>query len=160
MSSAAVPPAQSIAPPLLTRPTTRYDPSHGSWVRRQAPWLQVTIYIARSPMGAFGLGTPVLLVLLAAFAPLIAPYPLRPVPWQLGAPAGAVAAGHHLHRAQPHGRLWSGHAGLAGAVGGVRAVDRAVPATTRPMAAGCAGRRRGCRSPFTSRAAPWAPLVW
>jgi peptide/nickel transport system permease protein len=69
MSSTAVPPAPSIAPP-----TMRHPRSHGSWVRRQAPWLQVTIHIARSPMGAFGLGTLILLVLLAALAPWIAPY--------------------------------------------------------------------------------------
>jgi peptide/nickel transport system permease protein len=74
MTSAVPQPAQSIAPPLLAPPTARYDPSHGSWVRRQSPWLQVIIHIARGPMGAFGLATLILLVLLAAFAPLVAPY--------------------------------------------------------------------------------------
>ena len=47
----------------------------GSWSRRQASWLQVVLRIGRSPMGAFGLATLVLLVLLAALAPAIAPYP-------------------------------------------------------------------------------------
>src|SRR5438045_2836281 len=60
------------APPLVAQPVLHT--AQGSWVRRQATWLQVTLRIARNPMGAFGLATLVLLVLLAAFAPLVAPY--------------------------------------------------------------------------------------
>jgi peptide/nickel transport system permease protein len=48
--------------------------ARGSWVRRQSSWLQVIIRVAHSPMGAFGLATLVLLLLLAIFAPLVSPY--------------------------------------------------------------------------------------
>jgi peptide/nickel transport system permease protein len=65
---------QSVASPLPTSPLRA--PTHSvSWVRRQAPWLQVTLRIARNPMGAYGLSSLLLLAFLAAFAPWIAPYP-------------------------------------------------------------------------------------
>ena len=64
--------AQPAAPPLVAQPALHS--ARGSWVRQQATWLQVTLRIARNPMGAFGLFTLVLLVFLAVFAPLIAPY--------------------------------------------------------------------------------------
>jgi hypothetical protein len=59
--------SDTLAPPLTVQPELPVA-RQGSWVRRQASWLQVLLRIAHSPMGAFGLGTLVLLVLLAALA--------------------------------------------------------------------------------------------
>jgi peptide/nickel transport system permease protein len=63
---------QEAAPALV--PSPAIGPARGSWVRQQNASLQVFFRIARNPMGAFGLATLVLLVFLAAFAPLLAPY--------------------------------------------------------------------------------------
>jgi peptide/nickel transport system permease protein len=67
----------------------------GSWIRRQSPWLQVFVSLARGPMGAFGLATVVLLLLLALFAPVLAPYPpVQQHPGQeLQAPGAAFLLG-------------------------------------------------------------------
>lgn len=65
MSSVSAP---AVAPSLSL-------PIHkGSWVRRQPRWVQITLKIVRTPMGAFGLATVALLVMLAIFAPVLAPY--------------------------------------------------------------------------------------
>jgi len=64
--------AQPAAPPLVAQPGV--PAVRGSWVRQQPGWLQVTVRIARNPMGAFGMITLVVLLFLAAFAPVLAPY--------------------------------------------------------------------------------------
>jgi ABC-type dipeptide/oligopeptide/nickel transport system permease subunit len=66
--------AESIASPLTIPPTLRPHLRRGSWVRRQPAFIQVVIRIARNPMGAYGLATLVLMVLLAILAPVVAPY--------------------------------------------------------------------------------------
>src|SRR6202521_3633932 len=70
----SVHPTESLAAPLAVPTQRRGLTAHGSWVRRQHPFLQVTFRIACNPMGAFGLGTLLLLLALAAFAPVVAPY--------------------------------------------------------------------------------------
>jgi peptide/nickel transport system permease protein len=64
----------TVVPPIVASPQARLEPSRGSWVRRQPAALQVLVKISSSPMGAFGLGTLVLMVLLAVLAPVISPY--------------------------------------------------------------------------------------
>jgi len=66
--------AQPAASPLVVPSQPTVHTARGSWVRQQPAWLQVLLRIARNPMGAFGLGTLLLLVFLAAFAPVLAPY--------------------------------------------------------------------------------------
>jgi peptide/nickel transport system permease protein len=72
MSSAQ--PVESLARPLVVPTPVKGLATQGGWVRRQHPVVQVTIRIASNPMGAFGLGTLLLLLALAAFAPVVAPY--------------------------------------------------------------------------------------
>jgi peptide/nickel transport system permease protein len=71
----SVQPAENVAPPLAAPAGVVGVVKQGSWVRRQSGFVQVTLKIARSPMGAYGLATLLLLVALAALAPVIAPYP-------------------------------------------------------------------------------------
>jgi peptide/nickel transport system permease protein len=60
---------------LVFSPAPPLSATHGgSWVRRQHPVVQVTIRIARNPMGAFGLATLLIMLALAVLAPAIAPY--------------------------------------------------------------------------------------
>jgi peptide/nickel transport system permease protein len=64
--------------------------ARGGWVRRQHPWLQILMRIASSPMGAFGLGTVVIMGMLAILAPVIAPYsPIAQHPGQELQPPGS-----------------------------------------------------------------------
>jgi peptide/nickel transport system permease protein len=72
MSSAH--PTPSLAPPLIAHTPVRGYTGQGSWVRRQHPFLQMTFSIARNRMGAFGFATLLLLIALAVFAPVVAPY--------------------------------------------------------------------------------------
>jgi peptide/nickel transport system permease protein len=75
MSSVLRQPGNSLPAPLTTSLAAQVRvPGYGSWVRRQPPWIQVAVRVARNPMGAFGLGTLVIVVLLAALAPVVAPY--------------------------------------------------------------------------------------
>ena len=60
--------AQPAAPPLVVPSQPSVHTARGSWVRQQPAWSR-HLRIARNPMGAFGLGTLLLLVFLAAFAP-------------------------------------------------------------------------------------------
>jgi peptide/nickel transport system permease protein len=64
-------------------------------VRQQPPWIQVLVSIVRSPMGAFGLMSVLLLVVLAVFAPVLAPYsPLEQHPGsELRPPGGEFLLG-------------------------------------------------------------------
>jgi peptide/nickel transport system permease protein len=91
----SVQPAKSLATALVAPTPVRGVAGQGSWVRRQHPFLQVTFRIARSPMGAFGLGTLLLLVALAAFAPIVAPYsPIQQHPGlELRPPSGQFPLG-------------------------------------------------------------------
>lgn len=66
--------AESLAPQVVVPQQRRWFPKRGSWVRRQPAWVQVVFSIARSPMGAFGLGIVLIMALLALFAPVVAPY--------------------------------------------------------------------------------------
>jgi peptide/nickel transport system permease protein len=64
----------SVVRPLGSLPDTRAHRLRGGWVRRQKPAVQALLAIVRSPMGAFGLLTVAILVLLAVLAPVVAPY--------------------------------------------------------------------------------------
>ena len=80
--------AQPAAPPLVAQPSA--PAIRGSWVRQQPGWLQVFMRITRNPMGAFGLSVLVILLLLAIFAPLLAPYsPIEQHPGQELKPPGS-----------------------------------------------------------------------
>lgn len=82
--------ASTVASPLVTPPSIRAARARGSWVRRQRPWVQVLLRIARNPMGAFGLAVVLLMALLAILAPAIAPYsPVAQHPGQELRPPGA-----------------------------------------------------------------------
>jgi peptide/nickel transport system permease protein len=70
----SVQPVETLATPLVAPTPVRGLAAQGSWVRRQHPFVQVTIRIASNPMGAFGLSTLLLLLALAVFAPVVAPY--------------------------------------------------------------------------------------
>ncbi len=85
--------AQPAAPPLIAQPAL--TEVRGSWARQQAGWLQVLMRIARNPMGAYGLATLVILVFLAAFAPILAPYsPIEQHPGlELRPPSGQFLLG-------------------------------------------------------------------
>src|SRR5262249_29985327 len=82
--------SSSVATPLVAPPRAREVPARGGWVRRQHSWLQILIRIASNPMGAFGLGTVVIMAMLAILAPVIAPYsPIAQHPGQELKPPGA-----------------------------------------------------------------------
>jgi peptide/nickel transport system permease protein len=84
--------AGPIAEPRVAEPLPQ---TRGDWSRRQPLWVQVFLKIARSPMGAFGLATLVLVVVAAAFAGQIAPYsPVEQHPGQeLRGPGAQFALG-------------------------------------------------------------------
>jgi peptide/nickel transport system permease protein len=82
--------ASTVASPLVTPPRIRAAQARGSWVRRQHPWVQVLLRIARNPMGAFGLAIVLVMALLAILAPVVAPYsPVAQHPGQELQPPGA-----------------------------------------------------------------------
>jgi peptide/nickel transport system permease protein len=67
-------PTQSTGPPLPARTPDQGPARQERWVRRQHPLLQAMLRIAGNPMGGFGLAVVLLLLFLAVFAPLVAPY--------------------------------------------------------------------------------------
>jgi peptide/nickel transport system permease protein len=86
LSAAA--PGSAVSTPFA--PATRVRAARGSWLRQRPPWVQTTIAIARSPMGAFGLVIVLVLLVLAVFAPALAPYsPLEQHPGSELLPPGS-----------------------------------------------------------------------